>query len=97
MLPKRRRLSAQEVREVLKRGRTIRLGTVSARYYRASDSKVAVVVKTGLVKRAVDRNRIRRLSYNALRALPQKTHLVLFIQKKEFDPAEITALCLKLF
>ena len=97
MLPKRRRLSAHEVREVLKRGNTIRLGSVSARYYRANGSKAAVVVKSGLVKRAVDRNRIRRLSYEALQTLPPKTHLVLFIQKKEFDPEEITALCLKLF
>lgn len=100
MLPKRRRLSAREVREVLRRGRSLRAGAVSVRYMGGSTGKAAVVVSRKVAGRAVERNRLRRAGYRALSVnpsfLPQDTHVVFFIQKKEFDPKDIVSLCLKL-
>ena len=96
MLAKLRRLNAREVRGVLKNGRSARVGTVVARYTIAQSSKAAVVVSGKVAKRAVDRNRIRRKGYAALATLPKSKHLVFFIQKKEFDPHDITLICLKL-
>lgn len=96
MLPKGRRLTALEVRTVLKLGRSARAGGVSARYTTATVAKAAVVVSTKVAKAATERNRLRRKGYAALTPLPARTHLVVFIQNKNFDPADIAAVCSKL-
>lgn len=95
MLPKTKRLTSQEVRTVLKEGKSVRIGTVSARYTKARDPKAALVVSTKVAKSAVTRNRLRRLGYQAL-TLPQGLHMVVFIHSKEVTPEDITALCSKL-
>lgn len=96
MLPKRGRLSAAEVREILKSGRSARGGGVSAKYIRAQGSKAAVVVSKKVAKTAVLRNRLRRAVYAALAALPADRHVVFFIQKPVLDKAELMSLCSKL-
>ena len=95
MLPKRSRLTAREVRAILKGGRSARLPTVSAKYLPAPMGKVAVVVSAKVAKKATERNALRRAAYQALATLP-KAHAVFFIQNKQFDPADIRSLCLKL-
>ena len=102
MLPKTKRLTAQEVREVLKLGKPVRAGAVSARYTVGTAalpeqaSKAAVVVSTKVARSAVARNKLRRLGYAALTTLPARTHLVVFIQSKDVTPADIATLCSKL-
>jgi RNase P protein component len=96
MVPKLRRLTAREVREVLKNGKTLRANTVVAKYIASERSKAAVVVSSKVAKRAVERNSLRRKGYNALSTLPPHKHLVFFIQKKEFNPHDILFLCSKL-
>lgn len=96
MLPKAKRLTSAEVRAVLKEGKPVRVGAVSARYTTATASKAAVVVSTKVAKKATDRNRLRRLGYQALTKLPPKLHMVVFIQSKDAAPADIAQLCSKL-
>ena len=96
MLSKTRRLTAAEVREVLKKGRAMRVGDISARYIAASKGRAAMVVSTKVAKRAVDRNRLRRQGYAALPSSLPRATVVFFIQSKTFDPKDIAALCSKL-
>ena len=96
MLPKQARLSAAEVREVLKSGRSLRAGALSIKYTKAAKAKAAVVVSTKVAKRAVDRNRLRRAGYRALAHLPPRIHAVLFIHEQSFDALAAASLCSKL-
>jgi len=97
MLPKTKRLTAKEVREVLKEGRSMRQGNVAARYTTyAGAGKAAVVVSSKVAKKAHDRNRLRRAGYQALATLPHNIKLVLFIQKQDVSPQDIAELCSKL-
>lgn len=97
MLPKKARLTAAEVREILKSGRSVRSGALSAKYKTAPHAKAAVVVSIKVAKSAVERNRLRRSAYLALRAsMPKDVHVVFFLHKPELDPRELNSLCLKL-
>jgi len=97
MLSKRSRLTAAEVRSVIKNGRSLRSPTLSAKYVAGSTSKAAVVVSTKVAKKAVERNRLRRAAYQALAtALPPNAHVVFFLHKPLVDPAEFATLCSKL-
>ncbi len=97
MLAKAQRLTAAEVREILKSGRSARSGTLSAKYTESKRSKAAVVVSKKVAKTAVVRNKLRRAAYAALSpVLPARTNLVLFLHKPVLDPAEVATLCSKL-
>ena len=97
MLPKKQRLGAAEVREILKRGRSVRSGTLSAKYVAAATAKVAIVVSVKVSKTAVMRNKLRRAAYLALRSsMPKGVHVVFFLHKPTLDQCELISLCLKL-
>ncbi len=97
MLSKTNRLSASEVREILKNGRSVRLGTLSAKFIKGPSAKAAVVVSAKVVKNAVERNTLRRAAYLALRAsLPKGVQVVFFLHKPVLDKNELNSLCLKL-
>jgi ribonuclease P protein component len=96
MLSKTNRLTAREVREVLKIGRSARAGSISAKCVPAGRGKAAMVVSLKVAKSAVERNRLRRLGYASLPSILPKYHVVFFIQSREFEPADITTLCSKL-
>ena len=97
MLRKKARLSASEVREIIKSGRSVRLGTLSAKFKESASSKAAVVVSAKVAKNAVERNTLRRAAYLALRSsLPKGVHVVFFLHKPVLDKNELNALCLKL-
>ncbi len=97
MLAKKQRLTAVEVREILKSGRSVRSATLSAKYLRGSGARAAVVVSTKVAKSAVERNRLRRAAYRTLReALPKNIRVVFFLHTPALNPEELTQLCLKL-
>ena len=97
MLPKKARLTSAEVREILKNGRSVRFGTLSAKYVPAATAKAAVVVSTKVAKAAVERNKLRRAAYLVLRtSLPKGVCAVFFLHKPVLDPIELASLCLKL-
>jgi ribonuclease P protein component len=67
MLSSGRRLRAEEVREVIRRGKTLRGSFVSVKLLAdVSPLRSAAVVKKSLVRGAVGRNRLRRGLYRAL-------------------------------
>lgn len=70
MLSRHARLRAAEVREVLARGNSVRVGQFSAKFFHTKEfSRVAVVVPKSTARRAVERNRLRRMLYRALTPL----------------------------
>lgn len=97
MLPKKSRLTAAEVRDVLASGRSARAGALSAKYIKGRGAKAAAVVSSRVAKSAVNRNRLRRALYEALRTvLPRDTKVVVFLQKPAFDREDVATLCSKL-
>ena len=97
MLSKASRLTAAEVREILRVGRSVRSASLSAKYVSGPGAKAAVVVSSKVAKTAVLRNKLRRAAYRTLRPLlPSKIHLVLFLHKPILDTSEVTLLCSKL-
>ena len=83
MPPKKARLTASEVREVLARGKSIRVGVFSGKWIDGGPRKVAVVVAKKQAKTAVARNRLRRAAYRELPALdvPASGRTVLFVRR----------------
>jgi ribonuclease P protein component len=90
MLPARRRLSAREVREVIKKGRAARSASLSLKYLPAPGPlRAAAVVSKSVVRGAVERNRVRRAVYRALQGLAAPTaggQAVFFVQKLPEPP-----------
>ena len=97
MLSKKHRLTAPQVREILKTGRSLRVSAVSLKYAPAKLGAAAVVVSKRVVGKATGRNALRRAAYKALPSPLPKANLVFFVQKSTFDPKEISVLCSKLF
>ena len=98
MLPRPRKLSASEVREILRMGKPIRGSRLLAKYRGALTSKAAIVVSKKVTKSAVERNRIRRALYKVLvTELPPKVNVVFTVTSKSDDLAtDIATLCSKL-
>ena len=84
MLPKSRRLSAAEVREVLAKGKTFRVGQYVGKFLAGRPVLgVAVVVSKKVARKATSRNTLRRKAYLELESLtlPHTGSLALFVQK----------------
>ncbi len=106
MLPKRKRLSAHEVEEVLARGVSVRSPIaagqkplISAKFLAIPGPfRAAVVVPKSLARKATERNRLRRAVYRAIAGspAPKKVILAVFfvrnIPKKPLTPAFFTEL-----
>ncbi len=87
MLPKRQRLVASEVREVLKRGRGRRGNCLSMKLISTTTPlRVSVVVPKLVAKKAVDRNRLRRAIYRALAPLSGTGLAIVFVHKVPAEP-----------
>ena len=71
MLPKKSRLTAAQVKEVLARGRALRAGGYTGKYLEGTAPlRMAVIVPKRLVRTAVARNRLRRAAYAEVPSLP---------------------------
>lgn len=87
MLPKKRRLSAVEVHEVIARGTSSRASALSLKYLPgASPLRAAVVISKKVAKQAVERNRLRRAVYRALAGFKGHGSAVVFVQKIPLAP-----------
>jgi ribonuclease P protein component len=88
MLPRQKRLTTDEVKEVLAKGKSRRGSAVSLKWLDTeSPFRCAVVVSKKLAKTAVKRNQLRRAAYLALGAasLPRRGHAILFVQSIPTD------------
>jgi ribonuclease P protein component len=83
MLPKRLRLSAAEVKEVLAKGKSTRVGPYAGKLLAGrAPLGVAVIVSKKTARKATDRNTLRRKAYRDLEKLqlPQSGSLALFVR-----------------
>ena len=88
MLPKKRRLTAAQVREVVSLGKSVRGGALSLKYVvKEGYFGAAVVAPKSVARLAVARNQIRRTVYRALSASLgshvsglQNTRVVFFVR-----------------
>lgn len=98
MLPKSKRLTAAEVREILKVGRVVRTPSLVAKHIEAQRSAFAVAVSKKVAKNATERNKIRRQIYTGLaKALPRRSRAVFLVQKKNVDfIPDLHTICSKL-
>lgn len=87
MLAKSRRLNASEVRDIIKKGTPRRAGHLAARVVTSeAPLRAAAVVSKKVAKGAVERNRLRRALYRALREVEGKGCAVIFVQKIPTQP-----------
>lgn len=87
MLPKKRRLTAGDVKIVMKEGRSVRASFLSAKYTASGTPlRASVVVSKKVAKRAVERNRIRRAVYRALQTIEGAGTYVIFVNKVPHTP-----------
>lgn len=91
MLSKQARLRAAEVREIIKSGKSLRSSLaphISLKYIKNTTFRAAIVVSKSIARNAVERNRIRRAAYQALKdvAPVQHVRVVLFVQKLPATP-----------
>ena len=86
MLPKQARLTAREVRDTIASGRSLRASVLSAKYLPAQRLRASVVVSKKVARQAVERNRVRRAVYRALRNVEAHGTYVVFVQKVPKDP-----------
>ncbi len=87
MLKKSRRLTAGEVRDIIKTGHPRRAGHLSARLVPGTTPlRAAAVISKKVAKSAVERNRQRRALYRALREIEASGSAVIFIQKIPKNP-----------
>lgn len=97
MLPKGRRLRAAEVTAILREGKSLRATSVSAKYRSyTGPGRAAIVVSKKVARLATTRNKLRRTGYQALPPLPRGVQIIFFIQKPDFQTADILLLCSKL-
>lgn len=96
MLPKDSRLTAAQVRQVIKTGRPARGAGVSVKYEPSERPQAAVVVSKKVAKSAVERNRLRRMVYRSLPSPLPRARMVLFVQSAKLDPEAITQVCSQL-
>ena len=68
MLPKTRRLTRRDLKQVMRLGRQIKTPQVYIKYFRnkLNFSRFAVVISNKVLPRAHDRNRLKRLIYTSL-------------------------------
>lgn len=94
MLPRHARLRAAEVTEVLARGNSVRAAQFSAKFFHTKESsRVAVVVPKSTARRAVERNRLRRVLYRTLKPLvPARGLWMVLLLRTPLHTSEATAL-----
>jgi ribonuclease P protein component len=81
MLPKGRRLTADEVQVVLSQGRSSRAGNLSMKRLLTKEPlRFAAVVSKSVAKKAVARNRIRRALYRALTPFSGEGQAIIFVR-----------------
>lgn len=83
MLPKKKRVTKNTFKTVLKEGSVVYGSFFVFRYIKQDFPSYAFVVPKKLVKTAVKRNLLRRKGYNIIRKYPLKSMVGIFFYKKE--------------
>ena len=79
MLKKSQRLLTKQFNQVMSKGKVLHSTLFMARVLKGQvGTKIAAVAPVKPFKRAVDRNKVRRKIYNALRPVEAGTHIIIF-------------------
>ncbi len=83
MLPKNKRITKATFQSLMKERRVFSTDFFLFYLRKSEFPQYAFVAPKGIFKKAVKRNKIRRLGYNILRVLPLKQGTGIFIYKKQ--------------
>ena len=83
MLPKRKRITKKLFMEIFKKGRIQKSPIFLFRYIPQNTPQYAFVVPKTLYKNAVDRNKLRRMGYNAINKTTTPNFSGIFFLNKE--------------
>jgi len=83
MLSKKKRVTKELFQTIMKVGGTLSGSFFVFRYIKQNNPQYAFVAPKKVAKRAVDRNKLRRQGYNALRSFKLKGYAGIFFYKKQ--------------
>lgn len=95
MLKKKNRLNAKEIKEVLKKGRRFMVAgaNVVVLKKKMADFKGGIILSKKIIKKAVGRNRLRRVFYRAIKEKEElflkKLWFLVIFRKPEIKKEEI--------
>jgi len=92
MLPKIKRLTTEEFKNVFKSGRRYSTTSLLCVYQDSQKGAVSTAVTKKNYPRAVDRNRLRRLVYSCVGEIPSDKNIIIIVKKK-ISPKEENILC----
>lgn len=95
MLPKEKRIGREQIEFILKKGESSTSKLFIIRYIRNNEktSRYAIVASAKLSKKAVERNRVRRQIYEAIRLIEKERSIdknldIVLIPKKQIFKSE---------
>ena len=88
MLPKKKRVTKEIFQNLINSGKTFSTSLFLFRYTESSAPQYAFVAPKGIFKKAVERNKYRRIGYNILRFIGVNHGSGVFIYKKQALIAE---------
>jgi len=83
MLPKNKRVTKELFQRIMKTGGSLASPFFSFRYINSDKPQYAFVAPKSVAKRAVDRNKLRRIGYNNLNSFTLKNISGIFFYKKQ--------------
>lgn len=83
MLPKKKRVTKEFFQVLMKEGKTFSTQLFLFHYIKSDSPQYAFVAPKGIFKKAVERNKFRRIGYNILRSIPVKAGSGVFLYKKQ--------------
>ena len=88
MLSKKKRVTKENFRLLMEEGKTLSTPLFLFYFKKSETPAYAFVAPKGLFKKAVERNKFRRIGYNILRLLPVISGSGIFIYKKQAKTAK---------
>ena len=83
MLSKKKRVTKEIFQSLIKGGKTLSTPLFLFYFIESKSPQYAFVAPKGIFKKAVERNKFRRIGYNVLRYIPIKSGVGIFIYKKQ--------------
>jgi len=89
MFPKKKRVTKDLFQAIMKHGKILPSSFFVFRYIKQNNPQYAFVAPKSVAKSATERNKLRRLGYNALSLYPISSCAGIFFYKKEAKKASL--------
>lgn len=83
MLPKKKRVTKEFFQTIMKEGKTFSTPLFLFRFVKSDTPHYAFVAPKGIFKKAIARNKFRRIGYNILRFIPLESLSGVFLYKRQ--------------